>query len=92
MISECVTFFLSMYTGEIGGFMGLLLGISVMTILEFLDLLLYNSISKCTKYLQNNNQQVKNNHSRSSVKPINDTYSTTNGNPIQNNYVHGSEF
>ena len=54
-----------MYTGEIGGFIGLLLGISVITILEILDLLLYNSFSKCATFLHN-----KVNTRKSSVNPV----------------------
>ena len=37
------------FPGEIGGFMGLLMGASVLSIMEIFDLLLYNSIRKCCK-------------------------------------------
>ena len=39
----CGTLF---FAGEIGGFMGLLLGGSVLTILELLDLIIYNIVRK----------------------------------------------
>ena len=34
------------FVGEIGGFMGLLLGGSVLTVLELLDLIIYNILKK----------------------------------------------
>ena len=36
-----------LYPGDMGGLMGLLIGGSVITLLEVLDLLVYNSIRKC---------------------------------------------
>ena len=35
------------FSGEMGGYMGLLLGASVLTLCEILDLLLYNLFVKC---------------------------------------------
>ena len=37
----------SLFAGEVGGLLGLLLGASVITIFEFLDLIFYNSLVKC---------------------------------------------
>ena len=33
--------------GEVGGFMGLLLGASVISIVELLDLIIFNGLMKC---------------------------------------------
>ena len=52
---SCYSFQTNEYTcvmiisGDFGGYMGLLLGCSVMTLLEVLDLLLYNSLVQCRK-------------------------------------------
>ncbi len=35
------------FAGEVGGLMGLMLGASVMTVCELVDLLIYNGIIKC---------------------------------------------
>ena len=35
--------------GEIGGYMGLLIGASTMTLLEVLDLVVYNFVAKCMR-------------------------------------------
>ena len=34
-------------SGEVGGYMGLLIGASALTLLEFFDLIVYNTILKC---------------------------------------------
>ena len=38
-----------LYLGEVGGLMGLLLGASVMTIFEFVDLIIYNTCLRCLR-------------------------------------------
>ncbi len=38
-----------LFAGDVGGLMGLLLGGSVLTIFEFLDFIIYNSIRKWAK-------------------------------------------
>ena len=40
---------LCVFTGDIGGYMGLLLGCSVITLVELLDLFLYNGCVKCLR-------------------------------------------
>ena len=37
-------------TGEVGGYMGLLIGASCLTLCEMLDLVLYNMIMKCVDH------------------------------------------
>ena len=51
-------------TGDVGGYMGLLLGTSPVTVFEVLDLLLYNFILKC---LENLNPERKH-HSKYKTK------------------------
>ena len=48
---ECVHACSIYFTGEIGGFLGLLLGASVMTLAEVLDLVLYRLIPWDTHYM-----------------------------------------
>ena len=38
-----------LFSGELGGLMGLLLGASVLSIFEIFDLFIYNSFRKCFK-------------------------------------------
>ena len=52
-------------SGDMGGMMGLLLGASVMTVCEFLDLIVYNSINKCVHSNKQNRNQVSNSTSKS---------------------------
>ena len=40
--------------GEVGGFMGLLVGASVLTLCELLDLIIYNLFLKCRDYRHRN--------------------------------------
>ena len=58
---------LHVFVGEIGGFMGLLLGGSVLTILELLDLIIYN-ISKKILYCR---QREDVSHKEESVEEVN---------------------
>ena len=39
--------------GDMGGYLGLLIGASVMTICEVLDLIIYNILVKCTRGKKN---------------------------------------
>ena len=39
-------------TGEVGGYMGLLIGASILTILEIVDLVVYNLFLRCVERLQ----------------------------------------
>ena len=48
------------FKGEIGGYMGLLLGCSVLTIVEFLDLVFYNLFAKIEDH----------HHRRQSTTPV----------------------
>ena len=45
--------FLSPLLGEIGGYMGLLIGASWLTLCEILDLIVYNLIMKCINRVRN---------------------------------------
>ena len=42
-----ITWATHLYTGDMGGYMGLLLGASVITLVELLDLILYNNFLRC---------------------------------------------
>lgn len=42
--------------GEIGGYMGLLLGASLLTLMEVLDLVVYNSLTGCKKRNEEENE------------------------------------
>ena len=57
----------NVFVGEIGGFMGLLLGGSVLTILELLDLIIYN-ISKKILYCR---QREDVSHKEGSMEEVN---------------------
>ncbi len=58
MIYTCLSLFIllshSLISGDIGGFMGLLLGGSVITLVEVLDLFIYNFIIKFARRRTNN--------------------------------------
>ena len=49
-----IAFYHSWYhvSGEVGGYMGLLIGASALTILEIVDLIVYNFFLKCVDHLQ----------------------------------------
>ena len=40
------------FKGDMGGYMGLLLGASVITLIEVLDLIIYNAILRCSRRRQ----------------------------------------
>ena len=48
-----------------GGMMGLLLGASAMTVCEFLDLIIYNSINKCLHGNKPGGNRISNTKSKS---------------------------
>ena len=46
-MNSLLTIYISHFTGELGGLLGLLLGASVLTLVELMDMLIYNGIIKC---------------------------------------------
>ena len=57
-------------SGDFGGYMGLLLGCSVITLLEVLDLFLYNSLIKCRKRNQVKAYDMNEKHGSDSSRTI----------------------
>ena len=61
------------FSGEMGGYMGLLLGASVLTLCEILDLLLYNLFLKCMDHTHRSKATSVKSHS----SPIDNTVYAT---------------
>ncbi len=59
MLGACViTVFVSVFVGEVGGLMGLMLGASVMTVCEVVDLFIYNGIIKFIYTRKHKNKKI----------------------------------
>ena len=61
------------FAGDIGGYMGLLLGGSAITILEFLDLIIYNTLRKLSD--RNGNANKKELTIDNKVPPLDEGFS-----------------
>lgn len=69
VLMTVILIFLSVCTGELGGLMGLLLGASVLTLGEIMDLFFYNAIRKCIERRRGDQEKSKIKPGSSSVKP-----------------------